>query len=183
MFNKGQYWHPDCDALYNRPTPPPPPPKTSTPLLQHQPPPPEIDIESLLEPLLQEKPSRPIESYHVDTGHNLPPIRPDCDGCQGPIVDVSNYSLVRLDIARNEIIVFCLARWLEYFSFCLLILSVVFLFSLALNLFFYLCVFHDCVCFSFFWLKFLFIQTFFRIIMYQHWVKIFIQIVFNVPNA
>ncbi|XP_027202989.2 uncharacterized protein LOC113796898 isoform X2 [Dermatophagoides pteronyssinus] len=90
VFNKGQYWHPDCDALYNRPTPPPPPPKTSTPLFQHQPPPPEIDIESLLEPLLQEKPSRPIESYHVDTGHNLPPIRPDCDGCQGPIVD-SNY--------------------------------------------------------------------------------------------
>lgn len=91
MYNKGQYWHPDCDALYNRPTPPPPPPKSSTPIFQ-QPPPPEIDIESLLEPLLQEKPSfRPIESYHVDSGHNRPPIRPDCDGCHGPIEDVSNY--------------------------------------------------------------------------------------------
>lgn len=147
MFNKGQYWHPDCDALYNRPTqPPPPPPKTSTPLFQHQPPPPEIDIESLLEPLLQEKPSRPIESYHVDTGHNLPPIRPDCDGCQGPIVDVSNYSLVRLDIARNEIIVFRLARWLEYFFFFLFAYFVRrILFSLALSFMIaFVCLFFFC---------------------------------------
>ncbi|OTF79829.1 hypothetical protein BLA29_014071, partial [Euroglyphus maynei] len=62
-----------------------------------QQPPPEIDIESLLEPLLQEKSSKPIESYHVDSGYNRAPIRPDCDGCHGPIEDVS-----KLDSSKSN---------------------------------------------------------------------------------
>ncbi|KPM04587.1 Paxillin-like protein [Sarcoptes scabiei] len=91
VYNKGQYWHPDCDAKFNRPMPPqvatPPPPKISTPIHEA---PPNLDIESLLEPLLSEKPKRrPLESS-ADTGFNKQPIRPDCDGCREPIED-DNY--------------------------------------------------------------------------------------------
>lgn len=76
----------------------PPPPKISTPIHEA---PPNLDIESLLEPLLSEKPKRrPLESS-ADTGFNKQPIRPDCDGCREPIEDVST-SIDVSSVSRTE---------------------------------------------------------------------------------
>ena len=70
MYNKGKYWHPDCDAAINRQQPPPP-----------QAPVPELDIESLLEPLTKRE-TRPVQAAL--------PRGPECDGCALPIIDVSS---------------------------------------------------------------------------------------------
>lgn len=79
VYNKGAYWHPDCDAILNRPPPPPPPVVKEVP--KPAPPPPELhpinemDIDSLLAPLVMAPPP--------------PKHGPPCFGCKAPIDDVS----------------------------------------------------------------------------------------------
>lgn len=72
VFNKGKYWHPDCDAAFNRQPPPPPPV-------------PDLDIESLLGPL-QKTESKPVMAPPPPPPK---PKGPDCFGCSKPIEDVS----------------------------------------------------------------------------------------------